>query len=86
MQVTTIGVDLAKHVFQVHGINAEGEVVLWPKLRRAEVVGFFGEAPAYSDRNGGVRHVAPLGATTWRARPLGTSYPTYVREASEERR
>ena len=45
MQVTTIGVDLAKHVFQVHVVDAEGEVVLRRKLRRAEVVGFFAKLP-----------------------------------------
>ena len=26
MQVTTVGIDLAKHVFQVHGVDADGEV------------------------------------------------------------
>jgi len=41
MQVTTIGVDLAKNVFQVHGI-AENEVVLFNKpLRRAQFLPFF---------------------------------------------
>ena len=38
-------VDLAKHVFQVHVVDAEGEVVLRRKLRRAEVVGFFAKLP-----------------------------------------
>ena len=28
MKVTTIGLDLAKHVFQVHGVNASGEAVV----------------------------------------------------------
>ena len=35
MQVTTIGVDLAKNVFQVHGITATEEVVFNKPLRRA---------------------------------------------------
>jgi len=35
MHVTTIGLDLAKNVFQVHGINDEGEVVFNRALRRA---------------------------------------------------
>jgi hypothetical protein len=39
MQVTTIGIDLAKHVFQVH--DAEGSVVVRGKLRRSEVIRFF---------------------------------------------
>lgn len=41
MQVTTIGLDLAKHVFQVHGVNATGDVVVRKRLRRAEVLSFF---------------------------------------------
>ena len=42
MEVTTIGLDLAKHVFQVHGVNASGSVVLKRRLRRREVATFFG--------------------------------------------
>jgi transposase len=41
MQITTIGLDLAKNVFQVHGVDAEGRVVVWRKLRRAKVREFF---------------------------------------------
>jgi len=41
MQVTTIGLDLAKQVFQVHGVDANGKAVLRKRLRRAEVLGFF---------------------------------------------
>ncbi|MEM6900992.1 MAG: IS110 family transposase, partial [Pseudomonadota bacterium] len=35
--ITVIGLDLAKSVFQVHGINAEGEVVVRRKLSRSRV-------------------------------------------------
>jgi transposase len=35
MQIATIGIDLAKHVFQLHGIGSDGQVVLRQKLRRA---------------------------------------------------
>src|SRR5215469_3875566 len=45
MQVSTIGLDLAKQVFQVHGVNAEGTVVLRRRLRRSEVVKFFTMLP-----------------------------------------
>nr|WP_254440120.1 IS110 family transposase [Ruegeria atlantica] len=41
MQVTTIGVDLAKNVFQVHGITATEEVVFNKPLRRAQFLPFF---------------------------------------------
>jgi len=39
--VTTIGLDIAKSVFQVHGIDAEGQVVIRQQLRRSRVLGFF---------------------------------------------
>jgi transposase len=41
MHITTIGLDLAKHWFQIHGIDAAGKVVVRRRLRRAEVVEFF---------------------------------------------
>ncbi len=40
-EVTTIGVDLAKNVFQVHGIDASGQVVARRQLRRSQVLPFF---------------------------------------------
>ena len=39
--ITTIGLDIAKSVFQVHGIDDEGEVVVRQQLRRSRVLGFF---------------------------------------------
>ena len=41
MQVTTIGLDLAKNVFQVHGIDATEKVVIRKQLRRGQVIKFF---------------------------------------------
>ncbi len=38
MEVTTIGLDIAKRVFQAHGVDATGRVVLRRKLGRAEVL------------------------------------------------
>ena len=43
--ITTIGLDLAKHVFQVHGVDVTGNVVLKRRLRRAEVLVFFARLP-----------------------------------------
>jgi transposase len=40
MQVTTIGIDLAKTVFQVHAVDADGATVVRKRLRRAEVLSF----------------------------------------------
>ena len=39
--VTTIGLDIAKSVFQVHGIDAEGQVIIRRQLRRRYVLAFF---------------------------------------------
>jgi transposase len=41
MQAITIGLDLAKHWFQVHGVDAAGKIVVKRRFRRAEVVAFF---------------------------------------------
>lgn len=41
MKITTIGVDLAKEVFQVHGVNAHGKTELRKQLRRGEMAKFF---------------------------------------------
>ena len=40
MHVTTLGIDLAKSVFQLHGVDAKGAVVLQKKLRRNAVLDF----------------------------------------------
>jgi transposase len=40
-EITTIGVDLAKSVFQIHGIDAEGAVVVRRQLRRNQMLEFF---------------------------------------------
>ena len=39
--VTTVGLDLAKSVFQVHGVDAQGEVVIRRQLKRRYVLAFF---------------------------------------------
>lgn len=45
MKVTTIGIDLAKLTFQVHGVNAQGHTVLKKALRRDQVTQFFANLP-----------------------------------------
>ena len=40
-QPTTIGIDLAKHLFQLHGVDAAGAAVVKRKLRRSQVLAFF---------------------------------------------
>ena len=45
MKISTIGIDLAKTVFQVHGVNAQGKVVLKKQLRRDQMAAFFANLP-----------------------------------------
>lgn len=45
MEISTIGLDLAKNVFQVHGISATGEVVIRKALRRLQMLPFFEKLP-----------------------------------------
>ena len=39
--ITTIGLDITKSVFQVHGVDAEGNVVIRRQLKRRYVLAFF---------------------------------------------
>lgn len=42
MKIATIGLDLAKHWFQVHGVDEHGQTIVRRKLRRSEVIAYFG--------------------------------------------
>jgi transposase len=46
MKITRIGLDLAKNVFQVHGVDRQEKKVLSRQLRRAQMLGFFRDLPA----------------------------------------
>jgi transposase len=41
MKITTLGIDLAKNVLQIHGADANGKPVLRKQLRRSEVMKYF---------------------------------------------
>jgi transposase len=43
--ITTIGLDIAKSVFQAHGVDAAGEVVIRRQLKRRSVLAFFQKLP-----------------------------------------
>lgn len=45
MEITTVGIDLAKNVFQVHGMNAHGKTVLRKRLGRGELLTYFANLP-----------------------------------------
>lgn len=62
MQVTTIGIDLVQHVFQVYGITAGGTVIFNRAIRRSQLVALF-------DEDGRMRVQSSLRTGTLKARP-----------------
>jgi transposase len=44
-RIITLGIDLAKSVFQLHGIDADGRVLLRRQLRRSQMLEFFQRLP-----------------------------------------
>ena len=45
MKITTIGIDLAKSVFQVHGVDQRGKAIVRKRLSRAQVSKYFAQLP-----------------------------------------
>jgi hypothetical protein len=67
MKIATVGLDLAKTPFQVHGVDLQGHIVVRKQLRRADVLPFFAKLePCVVE----MRHVTTLDA---RSRPLSHS-------------
>lgn len=66
MRISTIGLDLAKNVFQVHGVDAEGRVVVQRRVRRSQVVNFFAQLSRCLDL---VRTLVHGGVLAWRVQP-----------------
>ncbi len=61
-EVSTVGVDLAKNVIQVHGVDAVGKTMVRRQLRRSQFLAFFEGRPRCSDRHGSVLGRPPLGS------------------------
>ena len=68
--ITTIGLDIAKSVFQVHGHDAEGNVLIRRQLKRRYVLAFFSKVATVPGWDRGLCHVASLVARTQGARRL----------------
>jgi hypothetical protein len=64
--VTRVGLDLAKRVFQVHAVDANGDLAVARKLTRGQLIPFFAALPPCGG-DGGVRFGAPLGPGSDRA-------------------
>ncbi len=69
----TIGLDIAKSVFQVHGVDAQGKVVVRRQLKRRQVLPFFEKLPPCLVGHGGVRNARIIGRGSCRgsATPCG---------------
>jgi transposase len=84
-QASTIGLDIAKWVFQAHGADATGRVVFRKRLVRAKVLEFFAVQPPClvaleACGAGGLWRGALLGAGAWQAGPHGAADPpAYVK-------
>jgi transposase len=89
MHPKVIGLDLAKHIFQVHGVDAAGRTVLVKRLRRSDVLHFFARlepcligveacaTPHYLARE--------LSALGHQVRLMQASYIKTLRQTAEER-
>jgi transposase len=82
MQIITIGLDIAKNVFQVHGIDASEKVVIRKQLRRGKVMAFFKAVTpcligveACATAHYWERELAKLGHEVRHDRPVQTSFP-----------
>lgn len=60
MKITTIGIDLAKEVFQIHGVDAQGKTVLRKQLRRREMAKYFANLEPCSRKLGEFGHAVKL--------------------------
>ena len=79
--VTTIGLDIAKSVFQVHGVDAAGQVVIRRQLKRRIRPGVLPEAATMPGRHRGLRLVASLVARAPGAWPYRAADAAGLREA-----
>jgi transposase len=69
-KVSAIDLDLAKHVFQLHGADASGATLFRKKLSRARLLGFFAAQPSCT-----VAMEACGGAHYWAARSKSSAMP-----------
>src|SRR5258708_19056561 len=89
-EVSTIGLDIAKSVFQVHGVDVAGAVVIRKRVSRAKSVGVLRRAAAMPGRNRSVSVSASLGPRDSSAWSHGQADPAELCEglpqARQERR
>lgn len=89
LEIITIGIDLAKNVFQVHGVDDAGKIVVRRALRRKEMLGFFGKLAPCLVGMEACATAASLGARTRSTGPRGEADAArlceVLRQAQQER-
>lgn len=83
MAIARIGLDIAKLVFQVHGVDGHGKAVLKKTLSRSEMLNYLAGLP---DRHRSLRRGALLGQRAWQARARRTSDGSAVRQPVPQKR
>jgi len=81
MHITTLGIDLAKNVFQLHGVDARGRAVLSRRVKRDQLLHTVANPAGLRDRDGGGRECAALGAGVRTARAYGQADAPQVCQA-----
>jgi transposase len=68
-EVVTVGLDIAKSVFQVHGVDAAGDVIVRRQVRRAQLLQYFAKLPAWSGSRRARRPtIGPASSAHWATR------------------
>jgi transposase len=86
--ISTIGLDIAKSVFQVHGVDAAGQVVIRRQLRRRHVLTFFQKLPPclVGSRRARHRTIGPASCRRWAYGAIDAAgLCEALRQAAEER-
>ena len=84
MEITTVGIDLAKNVFQVHAIGGAGEVIARQSAKAGSGGVLHPQACALPDRYGGLRNEPSLGARAGRSGSYSAADASGLRQAIRE--
>ena len=91
MSISMIGIDTAKNIFHLHGVDAQGKVELKRKLRREELIAFFERQPRCTvvmEACGAAHHWARvLGGLGHTVKLIASeAVKPYVKQAGQEER
>ena len=86
MEITTIGIDVAKDVSGVHGVDGRGQVTMRERLVRKHLLEFMSKFAGVPSGPGSLHQRALLGARARAAGPSGKAHEPAVREAVPQER